>query len=172
MRTRLLIGLAVLLNILPAGVVSVSHASAGEGPAGWEKIVVPADPMVNSVPSPRQLIYQTKQYGAFLHYGPAVFMNGDWAATPDPKVFNPTQLDVEQWVRIAKSFDAKFIVFSTKHHNGFCLWPTKTTDYSVRRSPWKNGRGDVIRELAAACKKHKIALGLYYSGQGSTFPLL
>lgn len=171
MQTRLLIGLAALLNVFRADVVSVGRVSAGEGPAGWEKIVVPADPLlVNSVPSPRQLIYQTKQYGAFLHYGPAVFMDGDWAATPDPKVFNPTQLDVEQWVRVAKSFDAKFIVFSTKHHNGFCLWPTKTTDYSVRSSPWKNGQGDVIRELAAACKKHKIALGLYYSGMDRRFP--
>jgi alpha-L-fucosidase len=152
-------------------VVLAVDASAGDNQTGWEKILVPADPInVNSVPSPGQLRYQMNQYGAFLHYGPAVFLNGDWQATPDPKVFNPTELDAEQWVRVAKSFDAKHLVFSTKHHNGFCLWPTKTTDYSVRRSPWKNGQGDVVREVAEACKKHGIALGLYFSGQDRHFP--
>ncbi|MCX7428072.1 MAG: alpha-L-fucosidase [Planctomycetia bacterium] len=153
------------------GVVLAAEASDEKGPKGWETILVPADPiMVNSVPSPRQLIYQTNQYGAFLHYGPAVFLDGDWKSTPDPKIFNPTQLDVEQWVRVAKSFDAKHIVFSAKHHNGFCLWPTGTTDYSVRGSPWRDGRGDVIGELATACRKHGIGLGLYYSGQDRRFP--
>ena len=144
---------------------------------GWEKIiVVPADPlMVNTVPSPGQLRYQTDQMGAFCHFGPARFLNGkgtynDMQATPDPKVFNPTQLDAEQWVRVAKSFDAKHIVFTAKHINGFCMWPTKTTDYSVRSSPWKNGQGDVVREVADACKKHGIALGLYFSGHDRHFP--
>lgn len=138
---------------------------------GWDKIVVPSDPvLVKSVPSPAQLIYQTNQYGAFLHYGPAVFMDGNFLVTPDPKVFNPTQLDAEQWVLVAKSFGAKHLVFSAKHHNGFCNWPTKTTDYSVLSSPWRNGQGDLVREVADACRKHGIALGIYYSGRDHKFP--
>jgi alpha-L-fucosidase len=180
MRTVRLIAWTALLCTL-IGAVMAASVSAGEDLKGWEKIVIPADPlMVNSVPSPGQLRYQTNQYGAFLHYGPAVFMDGNprgdgktpanWATTPDPSVFNPTELDAEQWVRAAKSFDAKHFVFSAKHHNGFCLWPTKATDYSVRSSPWKNGHGDVIRDVADACKKHGMALGLYYSGQDRRFP--
>ena len=165
MRTLLLVGWNTLLGIITAGAV------AGEDHKAWEKIVVPADPvLVNSVPSPGQLRYQTNQYGAFLHYGPAVFMTGDYCATPDPKVFNPTELDADQWVRVAKSFGAKHLVLSTKHHNGFCLWPTMTTGYCVRSSPWRNGRGDLVREVADACKKHGIALGLYYSGHDQHFP--
>ena len=171
MRHALLIGCAILLSAPLSGGALAGDVPAGKEPKGWEKIIVPADSLsVDSVPSPRQLIYQTNQIGAFLHYGPAVFMNGDYLATPDPKVFNPTQLDAEQWVRVAKSFGAKHLVFSTKHHNGFCLWPTETTDYSVRSSPWKNGRGDVVREVADACKKQGIALGLYYSGHDRHFP--
>ena len=171
MRNGLLVGCIVLLSVAIGGETLAGDASDGKQPKGWEQIIVPADSLsVDSVPSPRQLIYQTNQIGAFLHYGPAVFMDGDYLATPDPKVFNPTQFDAEQWVRVAKSFGAKHLVFTTKHHNGFCLWPTKTTDYSVRSSPWKNGRGDVVREVAEACKKHGIALGLYYSGHDRHFP--
>lgn len=138
---------------------------------GWASILVKADPVqTRAVPSPAQLAYQTNQLGAFLHYGPAVFLDGDWKSVPDPKVFNPIQLDAEQWVLTAKSFDAKHLIFSSKHHNGFCLWPTKTTSYSVRSSPWKNGQGDVVREVAEACKRHGISLGLYFSGHDRHFP--
>ena len=171
MRMELLITFAALWGVTLGGGALAGDASTVEKQKDWEKIIVPADAiMVKSVPNPAQLRYQTDQYGAFLHYGPAVFLDGDWAATPDPKVFNPTQLDAEQWVLVAKSFGAKHLIFSAKHHNGFCLWPTKTTDYSVHGSPWKNGQGDVVRELADACKKHGIALGLYYSGQDRHFP--
>jgi alpha-L-fucosidase len=162
---------APVIETLPLACKVRAAGDAAVNGSGWEKIIMAADPlMVNSVPSPAQLRYQTNQYGAFLHYGPAVFLEGKWDIVADPKVFDPTELDVEQWVRVAKSFDAKHLVFSTKHHNGFCLWPTRTTDYSVRSSPWKNGRGDVIRDVADACKKHGIGLGLYYSGQDRHFP--
>ena len=171
MRTAPLMGWAAMLIAAISVGALAGDASAGGAEKGWEKIVVPADPLlVKSVPSPAQLVYQTNQLGAFLHYGPAVFMKGDFLATPDPKVFNPTQLDAEQWVRVAKSFGDTYLVFTAKHHNGFCLWPTKTTDYSVRSSPWKNGQGDLIRDVADACKKHGIALGLYFSGHDRHFP--
>lgn len=177
MTTIRLIGWVALLSTAIRGGVLAADAPSRVEEKGWEKIiVVPADPlMVNTIPSSAQLRYQTDQMGAFCHFGPARFLNEkgnyhDMEATPDPKVFNPTQLDAEQWVRVAKSFDAKHIVFTAKHLNGFCLWPTKTTDYSVRSSPWKNGRGDVVREVADACKKHGIGLGLYISGNDHHFP--
>lgn len=171
MKDLLLLGCAAVAISGIAASLPAGDASASQAQKGWKKIIIPADSLsVNSVPSVAQLRYQTNQYGAFLHYGPAPFMDGKWEALPDAKVFSPTELNAEQWVRVAKSFDARHIVFSTKHHNGFCLWPTKTTNYSVRSSPWKNGQGDVIRDLADACKKHGIALGLYYSGQDRRFP--
>lgn len=157
--------------LCPASIIGADDANSARDKNGWANILVAADPLqTTAVPSPAQLAYQTDQMGAFLHYGPAVFLDGDWRSVPDPKVFNPTQLDAEQWVLTAKSFDAKHLIFSSKHHNGFCLWPTKTTSYSVRSSPWKNGQGDVVREVAEACKKHGIALGLYYSGHDRKFP--
>ena len=155
----------------PASIIGADDANSATDKKGWSSILAATDPsQTSAVPSPAQLAYQTNQMGAFLHYGPAVFLDGDWKSVPDPKVFNPTQLDAEQWVRTTKSFDAKHLIFSSKHHNGFCLWPTKTTSYSVCSSPWKNGQGDVVREVAEACKKYGIALGLYYSGHDRRFP--
>ena len=148
----------------PASIIGADDANSATDKKGWSSILAATDPsQTSAVPSPAQLAYQTNQMGAFLHYGPAVFLDGDWKSVPDPKVFNPTQLDAEQWVRTTKSFDAKHLIFSSKHHNGFCLWPTKTTSYSVCSSPWKNGQGDVVREVAEACKKYGIKLGFYYS---------
>lgn len=115
-------------------------------------------------PSPRQLKYQEAQLGAFVHFGPASYNGSDMLAVPPADLFNPVNLDTEQWVLAAKSFGAKHIVITAKHHNGYCLWQTETTDYSVASSPWKNGKGDVIRELADACAKHGLNLGIYLSG--------
>jgi alpha-L-fucosidase len=163
--------LGLVVCFCPASIIGAKNADSATNKKGWSSILVAADPLQTSaVPSPAQLAYQTNQMGAFLHYGPAVFLDGDWKSVPAPQVFNPTQLDAEQWVLTAKSFDAKHLIFSTKHHNGFCLWPTKTTSYSVRSSPWKNGQGDVVREVAQACKKHGISLGLYYSGHDRKLP--
>lgn len=136
-------------------------------------LVVPQSCSAPCIPSPRQLAYQEKQLGAFVHFGLPTYAVSDAeyqtvfpfnpGAVPDPSRFNPEKLDAEQWVLAAKSFGAKHLVFPAKHHDGFCLWPTKTTDYSVRKSPWKNGQGDVVRAVADACKKHGIAMGIYCS---------
>lgn len=88
---------------------------------------------------------------------------------PAADIFNPSQLDAEQWVKAAKSFGAKHIVLTAKHHNGYCLWPTKTTDYSVKMSPWKAGKGDVVREFVKACRKYDMKIGLYISGGDKHF---
>ncbi len=116
------------------------------------------------VPSPRQARYQESQLGAFVHYGPAAYTeNSDMFATPPAETFNPTQLDTDQWARTAKAFGAQHIVLTAKHHNGYCLWPTGTTDYSIKQSPWKNGQGDVVREFVDSARKHGLYPGLYLS---------
>lgn len=117
-----------------------------------------------NVPSRRQLEFQQHQLGAFIHFGPATYVASDMMTVPDASVFNPTRLDAEQWIKTAVSFGAKRVVLTAKHHNGFCLWPTKTTDYSVKSSPWKNGKGDVVAEFVAACRKYGVKPGLYISG--------
>ncbi|HPA45484.1 MAG TPA: alpha-L-fucosidase [bacterium] len=122
------------------------------------------------VPNAPQQNYQENQLGAFVHFGLASFTGGDFLAAPDASVFNPKELDTEQWVRAAKSFGAKHIVLTAKHHSGFCLWPTKTTDYSVKNTPWRDGQGDVVRDLAEAARKNGIELGLYFSACDKHFP--
>ena len=102
-------------------------------------------------PTASQQRYQEKQLGCFVHFGPASYIGGgDYLTAPEASVFNPEELDAEQWVRAARSIGAQHIVLTAKHHNGFCLWPTEITDYSVRRAPWKNGKGDVVREFVDA----------------------
>src|SRR5690606_20982494 len=89
-------------------------------------------------PNAAQLDFQERQLGAFVHFGPASYIGSDMMSTPDATLFNPKLLDVEQWVKTAQSFGAKHLVLTAKHHNGYCLWPTSTTSYSVKSSPWKN----------------------------------
>lgn len=121
-----------------------------------------------TLPSARQLRYQENQLGAFVHFGPAAYFGvdgggGDYMRVPTPELFNPSELDADQWMKTAKLFGAKHIVLTAKHHNGYCLWPTTTTDFSVKQSAWKDGKGDVVAEFVEAARDNGLSPGLYIS---------
>ena len=116
------------------------------------------------VPSPQQLEWQQMELTAFLHFGINTFTGNEWGSGQDyPNLFNPTELDCEQWVRTLKEGGFKMAIITAKHHDGFCLWQTATTDYSVKNITWRNGKGDVVRELRDACEKYGIKFGVYLS---------
>lgn len=120
--------------------------------------------MLHLIPTPAQLAWQQDAMGVFFHIGLNTFHGKEWSGGTLPAAsFNPTDLDAEQWVQTARDAGAKYVVLTAKHHDGFCLWPTATTDYSVMSSPWREGRGDVVAEVAAACRKLGVKLGLYLS---------
>lgn len=111
-------------------------------------------------PSAEQLTFQEMELGAFIHYSIDAYAYDAPGKTP-ASAFNPTELDVEQWVRTAKDMGSKFVVLTARHEQGFCLWPTHTTDYSIKNSPYKDGKGDIVREFVDACRKYGLKPGLY-----------
>ena len=101
---------------------------------------------------------------AFVHFSPNTYTNLEWGdGTEDPAIFNPTELDCEQWVKAVKSAGMKGLILTAKHHDGFCLWQTEYTEHSMKNSPYKNGKGDIVKECADACKKHGVKFGFYLS---------
>jgi len=116
------------------------------------------------VPSINQLYVQEMEQYAFVHFSLNTYTDQSWGfGNEDIKLFNPKNLDCRQWARVCKQAGMKGIIITAKHHCGFCLWPSKYTNYSVKNAPWKNGKGDVIREMADACKEYGLKLGIYLS---------
>lgn len=116
------------------------------------------------VPTKNQMRWQQMEYYAFVHFSLNTYTDQSWGfGNEDVKLFNPEKLDCRQWARICKQAGMKGIIITAKHHCGFCLWPSKYTEYSVKNAPWKNGKGDVVREMADACKEYGLKLGIYLS---------
>ena len=147
MKRCLLIGIILSISLLEISCKKVDAPSAF-GP----------------VPTENQMRWQEMEYYAFIHFSLNTYTDQSWGSgNEDVSLFNPTELDARQWARICKEAGMKGIIVTAKHHCGFCLWPSKYTEYSVKNAPWKNGKGDVIRELADACKEYGLKLGIYLS---------
>ncbi len=117
-------------------------------------------------PTPAQLAWQDLELGMFIHLAPQTWQDSETdRMTVAPSDIDPAQLDTDQWVRVAESMDARFIVFVAKHEGGFCWWQTDTTDFGVRTSPWRGGRGDVLADLSRSCRRRGVRLGVYLSPQ-------
>ncbi|HKC41403.1 MAG TPA: alpha-L-fucosidase, partial [Gemmatimonadales bacterium] len=115
-------------------------------------------------PSPAQLAWQRDELALFLHFGVNTFTDREWGdGREDPAIFNPARLDARQWASAARAAGARALILTAKHHDGFCLWPTRLTPHSVARSPWRGGAGDVVRDFTDACKRAGLRAGLYLS---------
>ena len=122
--------------------------------------VAPCGPLPNA----NQLRWQEMEMYAFIHYSLNTYTDQEWGfGNEDPKLFNPSSLDCRQWARVCKQAGMRGIIFTAKHHCGFCMWPSAYTEYSVKNSPWKDGKGDVVRELAEACREEGLEFAVYLS---------
>lgn len=118
----------------------------------------------NVTPSPRQYAWQKLEFTAFVHFGINTFDNLEWGKQEmDISKFNPTEINVNQWVKIFKAAGMKMVILTAKHHDGFCLWPTKYNKYNIAYTPFQNGKGDIVRDLSEACHKAGLKFGIYLS---------
>lgn len=120
--------------------------------------------LINIVPSERQVMLQKTEFYAFFHFTVNTFTGTEWGyGTESPEIFNPDQMDAEQWIQAIKAAGMKGAILTCKHHDGFCLWPSKYTNHSVKYSPYGNGNGDIVKEVSDACKKAGLKFGIYLS---------
>lgn len=147
----------IFSNFLCAIILSISIT-------GFNYAQVKAPAPFGPVPTENQLRWQEMEYYAFVHFSLNTYTDQSWGyGNEDVKLFDPEKLDCRQWARICKESGMKGIIITAKHHCGFCLWPSNYTDYSVKNAPWKNGKGDVVKEMADACKEYGLKLGIYLS---------
>ena len=110
--------------------------------------------LISVVPSKRQITYQNMEYFCFIHFTVNTFTGSEWGLGDESEsIFNPEELDARQWAKAAADGGMKGLILTCKHHDGFCLWPSKYTEHSIKNSPYKNGKGDIVRETAEACKE-------------------
>ena len=116
------------------------------------------------IPTPLQVDYQNMETIGFIHFTMNTFTDKEWGfGDESPEIFNPSQLDAEQWTKVAKDAGLKELILTAKHHDGFCLWPSKYTEHSVKNSPYNEGKGDIVKEFVEACRKYDLKVGLYLS---------
>jgi len=145
--------LVLCVSIVLSGIMLIS--------CGQEPKDIAPNPVI---PTSNQVEYQKMEFIGFIHFTVNTFTDKEWGyGDESPEIFYPADFDADQWARITKEAGIKQLILTAKHHDGFCLWPSKYTEHSVKNSPWKDGKGDIVREFVDACRRHGLKVGLYLS---------